>query len=50
MKRLEQGTFVVPFAEGATPTRCELTAPEFSALLSGIDLAQATVRKRYRRT
>ena len=29
--------------------RCELSAQELSALLSGIDLSQAKRRKRYRR-
>ena len=46
-KRLEEGTYAVPFEEGER--RREITAQELGALLSGIDLAQAQRRKRYRR-
>jgi transposase len=46
-KRLEEGTYAVPFAEGER--RREITAQELGALLSGIDLSQAQRRKRYRR-
>jgi transposase len=46
-KRLEAGTYAVPFEEGAR--RREITAQELGALLSGIDLSQAQRRKRYRR-
>jgi IS66 Orf2 like protein len=47
-KRLEQGTYKMPFA-GDTEARREITAQELGALLSGIDLSQATRRKRYNR-
>ena len=47
-KRLEEGTYAMPFGK-AREARCELNAPELSALLSGIDLSQAKRRKRYRR-
>jgi hypothetical protein len=46
---LEQGTYAMPFGEGAEEHRREITAQELGALLSGIDLNQATRRKRYRR-
>ena len=46
-KRLEAGTYAMPFGEpGVTPRR-EITAPELAALLSGIDLQHTTRRKRY---
>ena len=48
-KRLEEGTYAVPFGEAAGDRRREITAQELGALLSGIDLGQATRRKRYRR-
>jgi transposase len=48
-KRLEEGTYAMPFAETETETRREITAAELGALLSGIDLSQARRRKRYRR-
>jgi transposase len=48
-KRLEQGTYAMPFEEGEQ-TRREITAQELGALLSGIDLSQAKRRKRYRRS
>lgn len=47
-KRLEQGTYAMPFAESGERRR-EITAQELAALLSGIDLSQAAQRKRYRR-
>jgi len=47
-KRLEEGTYAVPWAEGGELRR-EITAQELGALLSGIDLRQAERRKRYRR-
>ncbi|HEY3455753.1 MAG TPA: IS66 family insertion sequence element accessory protein TnpB [Bryobacteraceae bacterium] len=47
-KRLEAGTYAMPFGEGAE-RRTEITAQELSALLSGIDLGQAKRRKRYER-
>lgn len=47
-KRLEEGTYAMPFAEGDERRR-EITAQELGALLSGIDLSQAKRRKRYRR-
>ncbi|MGI8743604.1 MAG: IS66 family insertion sequence element accessory protein TnpB [Bryobacteraceae bacterium] len=48
-KRLEKGTYAVPFGDGAERRR-EITAQELGALLSGIDLEQATRRRRYHRT
>jgi transposase len=48
-KRLEEGTYAVPFAESGKEHRREITAQELGALLSGIDLEQAPRRKRYRR-
>lgn len=47
-KRLEEGTYAMPFGKGDEQP-CELTAQELSALLSGIDLSVAKRRKRYRR-
>jgi transposase len=47
-KRLEEGTYAMPFSESGE-VRCEITAQELGALLSGIDLSQAKRRKRYRR-
>jgi len=49
-KRLEEGTYAVPLGDGAEERRQEITAQELGALLSGIDLKQATRRKRYRRS
>jgi transposase len=46
-KRLEEGTYAVPFSE-IIESRCEISAQELGALLSGIDLSQAKRRKRYR--
>jgi transposase len=46
-KRLEEGTYAVPFEESVR--RREITAQELGALLSGIDLSQAQRRKRYQR-
>jgi transposase len=47
-KRLEEGTYAMPFGEDQEPRR-EITAQELGALLSGIDLSVARRRKRYRR-
>lgn len=47
-KRLEEGSFAIPSAEPGS-TRIEITTEELGAVLSGIDLQQATRRKRYRR-
>jgi transposase len=47
-KRLEEGTYAVPFGDGAERRR-EITAQELGALLSGIDFSTATRRKRYQR-
>ena len=44
-KRLEEGTYALPSRDKAA--RCEITAAELSALLSGIDLGTASRRKRY---
>ena len=49
-KRLEEGTYAVPFAESAEERRREITAQELGALLNGIDLSQAKRRKRYQRS
>ena len=52
-KRLEEGTYAMPFSESGSDSneaRREITAQELGALLSGIDLSQAQRRKRYRRT
>ena len=46
-KRLEEGTYAMPFGESEQKRR-EITAAELGALLSGIDLSQAKRRKRYR--
>lgn len=48
-KRLEAGTYVVPFAVEAGEKRREITAQELGALLSGIDLDRAEKRKRYQK-
>jgi len=48
-KRLEAGVFAIPSGEPGV-RRLEITAEELGALLSGIDLDQATRRKRYRRS
>ena len=48
-KRLE-GTYAVPIGDSAEERRREITTQELGALLSGIDLKQATQRKRYRRS
>lgn len=47
-KRLEEGTYAMPFNQG-NEQGAEITPQELSALLSGIDLSQAKHRKRYRR-
>lgn len=47
-KRLEEGTYAMPFGEPGEARR-EITAQELGALLSGIDLSQAKRRKRYLR-
>jgi transposase len=48
-KRLEEGTYAAPLGADADDRRLEITAQELGALLSGIDLRQATRRKRYQR-
>jgi len=48
-KRLEEGTYALPFEESGERRR-EITAQELGALLSGIDLSQAKRRKRYQRS
>ena len=45
-KRLEEGTYAMPFGESEQKRR-EITAAELGALLSGIDLSRAKRRKRY---
>lgn len=47
-KRLEEGTFAIPFATDET-ARSEISAQELAAILSGIDLVEAKRRKRYQR-
>ena len=49
-KRLEEGAYTAPFGERGEERRREITAQELAALLSGIDLQQATRRKRYQRS
>jgi len=49
-KRLEEGTYAIPFDDGAREHRREITGQELGALLSGIDLSTAGRRKRYQRT
>jgi transposase len=46
-KRLEEGTYAMPFDEHETSR--EINAAELGAILSGIDLSQARRRKRYQR-
>ena len=48
-KRLEEGTYAMPYEDGASAPRREITAQELGALLSGIDLSVAKRRKRYMR-
>jgi hypothetical protein len=48
-KRLEEGTYAVAVGADVADRRREITAQELGALLSGIDLGQATRRKRYQR-
>ena len=48
-KRLEKGTYVLPFAGEEGENRREITVQELGALLSGIDLDRAAKRKRYQR-
>jgi transposase len=48
-KRLEEGTYAMPFDDNANAARREITAQELGALLSGIDLSIAKRRKRYQR-
>jgi transposase len=48
-KRLEEGTYAMPFGDTAERRR-EITAAELGAILSGIDLSAAKRRKRYRRS
>jgi transposase len=48
-KRLEEGTYAMPWAESGEERRREITAQELAALLSGIDLSTARRRKRYQR-
>lgn len=49
-KRLEEGTYAVPFAGEAEAIRREITVQELGALLSGIDLDRAGRRKRYQKS
>jgi transposase len=46
-KRLEEGTYALPFAQPGEPVKNEITVQELSALLSGIDLGKAIRRRRY---
>jgi hypothetical protein len=45
---LEEGTYAMPFGESGD-MRCEISASELAALLSGIDLSHAKRQKRYQR-
>jgi transposase len=47
-KRLEAGTYAIPGAEPGS-RRIEVSVAELGALLSGIDLSNATRRKRHQR-
>lgn len=49
-KRLEEGTYAMPFGDSGEERRREITSRELTALLSGIDLERTTRRKRYRRS
>jgi hypothetical protein len=49
-KRLEEGTYAVPFEDGGEKPGREITPQELGAILSGIDLTQAARRKRYRKS
>ena len=49
-KRLEEGTYAMPFGDYRGKASREITAAELGALLSGIDLSRAKRRKRYRRS
>lgn len=51
-KRLEEGTFALPFGDAGSgeDKRREITAAELGAILSGIDLSNAKRRKRYRQS
>jgi transposase len=46
-KRLEEGTYAVPFGQNDEERRREITAPELGALLSGIDLEHAPRSRHY---
>lgn len=46
-KRLEEGSYAMPFSGEGGEARREITAHELAALLSGIDLSEAKRRKRY---
>jgi transposase len=48
-KRLEEGTYAMPFEDNENAPRREITAQELGAILSGIDLSTARRRKRYQR-
>ena len=48
-KRLEEGTYAMPFTDAGGEQRQEISAQELGAILSGIDLSQAKRRKRYNR-
>ena len=48
-KRLEEGTYAMPFDDNENTPRREITAQELGAILSGIDLSVARRRKRYQR-
>jgi transposase len=48
-KRLEEGTYAIPFGDDGAERQREITAQELGAPLSGIDLSTAKRRKRYRR-
>lgn len=48
-KRLEEGTYAIPFGEGEVERRREITTQELGSLLTSIHLSTAKRRKRCRR-
>ncbi len=48
-KRLEEGSYAMPFDDAGLEPRREITAQELAAILSGIDLSIAKRGKRYQR-
>lgn len=48
-KRLEEGSYAIPFTGDSPVTGRQITTEELGALLSGIDFTQAPRRQRYLR-